>query len=73
MTPIPERRRETSHTMGVLHLAGVRLAWAALVPLGLLQVRVDDGGVDPARQGPLFEAAAAFQEMQRRAFDAEEA
>ncbi|MEU8733210.1 hypothetical protein AB0C68_27990 [Streptomyces tendae] len=62
----------SAHAVGVLHLAGVGLARAAPVPLGLFQVRAGDDGVEPARQGPLFAAAAAFQEMQRRAFEAEE-
>lgn len=38
----------------------------------VFQVRADDGGVEPARQGPLIEASAACQEMQRRTFEAEE-
>ncbi|MEW2400301.1 hypothetical protein [Streptomyces sp. NPDC046862] len=50
------------NTARVLHLAGIRLLAAAPVPLSLLQVRADDVDVEPARQSPLPETAAALQE-----------
>jgi hypothetical protein len=60
------------HTVGVLHLARGGLTPTASVPLGLLQVCANDALVEPARQGALFETAAAFQEVQRAAFALEE-
>ncbi|MEV5011947.1 MULTISPECIES: hypothetical protein [unclassified Streptomyces] len=42
------------------------------MPLGLLQMGADHVQVEPAREGPLFEAAAALQEVQRAALEPEE-
>jgi hypothetical protein len=70
--PAAALQLEPVHTVSVLQFAGVRLPAPAPVPLGLLQVRADHVQVEPARQGPLLEAAAALREVQRAAFELEE-
>jgi hypothetical protein len=55
---------EPVHAVHVLQLTGVRLASAGPVPLGLLQVRDNHAGVEPAGQGLLGAAAPALQQVQ---------
>jgi hypothetical protein len=55
--------------MSVLYPVDVRLSAASAMPFRLFQVRADYLQVEAARQGPLFEAAAAFQQVQHATFE----
>lgn len=63
---------EAVHTVRLLHLADVGLLAAPAVPFGPHQVLADHVPAVPGRQGPLFEAGAALQEVEGSAVAFEE-